>query len=223
MMLWCRFCPDVDADPAEKKVAKAEKGIALLKHPLMWGIMLAIVMQGALRDGVTTWMPTYISDVFRFSNAASILTGVLLPLFSILSFQVTSKIYASKPNAPLLCAGGIFLAGSVSALLLLVFSGKNAVICILCMALLTACMHGVNLILVCMLPIFFKGSGNVSTVSGVLNACTYVGSALSTYGIAKISEISGWRTTISIWMIIAFAGMCLCFAVIPAWKRSFSK
>lgn len=223
MMLWYKFCPDIDTDTAEKKVAKAEKGIALLKHPLMWGIMLAIVLQGALRDGVTTWMPTYISDVFCFSNAGSILTGVLLPLFSILSFQVTSKIYASNPNAPLLCAGGIFLAGGVSALLLLAFSGKNAVICILCMALLTACMHGVNLILVCMLPAFFKGSGSVSTVSGVLNACTYVGSAVSTYGIAKISEISGWSITISVWVVIAFAGMCLCFAGIPEWKRSFSK
>lgn len=223
MMLWYKFCPDIETDTAEKKVAKAEKGIALLKHPLMWGIMLAIVLQGALRDGVTTWMPTYISDVFCFSNAGSILTGVLLPLFSILSFQVTSKIYASNPNAPLLCAGGIFLAGGVSALLLLAFSGKNAVICILCMALLTACMHGVNLILVCMLPAFFKGSGSVSTVSGVLNACTYVGSAVSTYGIAKISEISGWSITISVWVVIAFAGMCLCFAGIPEWKRSFSK
>lgn len=223
MMLWYKFCPDIETDTAEKKVAKAEKGIALLKHPLMWGIMLAIVLQGALRDGVTTWMPTYISDVFCFSNAGSILTGVLLPLFSILSFQVTSKIYASNPNAPLLCAGGIFLAGGVSALLLLAFSGKNAVICILCMALLTACMHGVNLILVCMLPASFKGSGSVSTVSGVLNACTYVGSAVSTYGIAKISEISGWSITISVWVVIAFAGMCLCFAGIPEWKRSFSK
>jgi len=197
--------------------------VAFLKSPLIWGIMLAIVLQGALRDGVTTWMPSYISDTFRFSNVASILTGVLPPLFSILSFQVTSKIYDKKPNAPLLCAGGIFLAGGVSALILLMFSGKQAVICIFCMALLTACMHGVNLILVCMLPVFFKDSGNVSAVSGILNSCTYVGSAISTYGIAKISENAGWNVTITVWMAIALAGTCLCFVCIPAWKRKFNK
>lgn len=156
-------------------------------------------------------------------NAASILTGVLLPLFAILSFQVTSKIYNKKPNAPLLVAGSIFLAGAVAALLLLLFSGKQAIICILCMALLTACMHGVNLILICMLPVFFKDSGNVSTVSGTLNACTYVESAISTYGIAKIEEIAGWNTTITVWMVIALAGMAFCFVCIPSWKKRFGK
>ena len=224
-LCWNRYCPDIQEEAAAKteKAAEAEGGTAFLKSPLIWGIMFAIVLQGALRDGVTTWMPSYISDTFRFSNAASILTGVLLPLFSILSFQVTSKIYNKKPNAPLLCAGSIFLTGGGSALLLLLFSGKQAVICIFCMALLTACMHGVNLILVCMLPVFFKDSGNVSTVSGTLNACTYVGSAVSTYGLAKISESAGWNTTIMVWMIIALAGMCICFSCIPPWKKRFGK
>ena len=224
LVLWSRFCPDIHESPArtKEKITKTEGAMEFMKSPLIWGIMLAIVLQGALRDGVTTWMPSYISDTFRFSNVASILTGVLLPLFSILSFQVTSRIYDRKPDKPLLCAGSIFLAGGISAVLLLVFSGKNAVICILCMAMLTACMHGVNLILVCMLPVFFKDSGNVSTVSGVLNSCTYVGSAISTYGIAKISESAGWNMTIAMWMAIAFAGAFLCFGGLPAWNRRFS-
>lgn len=222
LFLWGRYCPNIKEEPAVKAAA-SEGGMQFLKSPLIWGIMLAIVLQGALRDGVTTWMPSYISETFQFSNAASILTGVLLPLFSILSFQITSNIYNKKPNAPLLCAGSIFLAGAISALLLLQFSGKNAGICIFCMALLTACMHGVNLILVCILPVFFKDSGNVSTISGILNSCTYVGSAVSTYGIAKISEGSGWNVTITVWMVIALAGMCMCFISIPLWKRRFRK
>lgn len=224
LVLWSRFCPDIHESPAgtKGKTTKTEGAMEFMKSPLIWGIMLAIVLQGALRDGVTTWMPSYISDTFQFSNAASILTGVLLPLFSIFSFQVTSRIYDRQPDKPLLCAGSIFLAGGVSAVLLLVFSGKNAVICILCMAVLTACMHGVNLILVCMLPVFFRDSGNVSTVSGVLNSCTYVGSAISTYGIAKISESAGWNMTIALWMAIALAGAFLCFAGLSVWSRRFS-
>lgn len=220
LVLWNCFCPNIQEEPKEK-AEKTQGGMSFLRSPLIWGIMIAIVLQGALRDGVTTWMPSYISDTFQYSNAASILTGVLLPLFAILSFQVTLKIYNKKPNAPLLCSGYIFLAGAVAALLLLLFSGKQAIICILCMALLTACMHGVNLILICMLPVFFKDSGNVSTVSGTLNACTYVGSAISTYGIAKIEEIAGWNTTISVWMVIALAGMTFCFVCIPSWKKRF--
>ncbi len=218
--LWNRFCPNIQDEP---QTVKTQGSMSFLRSPLIWGIMMAIVMQGALRDGVTTWMPSYVSDTFQYSNAASILTGVLLPLFSILSYQVTSKIYNKKPNAPLLCAGAIFLTGAMSTLLLLLCSGKQAIICILCMALLTACMHGVNWILICMLPVYFKEGGNVSTVSGTLNACTYVGSAISTYGIAKIEEVVGWNTTIFIWMLIALVGMLLCFICNPLWKKRFLK
>jgi len=222
LSLWIRFCPNIQEEPKEKE-EKIKGGMSFLRSPLIWGIMIAIVLQGALRDGVTTWMPSYISDTFQYSNAASILTGVLLPLFAILSFQVTSKIYNKKPNEPLLCSGYIFLAGAMAAFLLRLFSGKQAVICVLCMALLTACMHGVNLILVCMLPVFFKDSGKVSTVSGTLNACTYVGSAISTYGIAKIEEIAGWNITITVWMVIAWMGMLFCLFCIPSWKKRFGK
>ena len=39
-------------------------------------IMLAIMMQGILRDGITTWMPSYISETFHLASSVSILTGI---------------------------------------------------------------------------------------------------------------------------------------------------
>ena len=42
-------------------------------------------------------------------------------------------------------------------------------------------MHGVNIMLVSILPTYFKKYGNRSTASGVVNACTYIGSAASAY------------------------------------------
>ena len=68
-------------------------------------------------------------------------------------------------------------------------------------------MHGVNLLLVCMVPMYFK---NTSTASGVLNSFTYLGSALSTYGIALISENFGWNVTIWVWAGLALFGGLLC-------------
>ena len=71
-------------------------------------------------------------------------------------------------------------------------------------------MHGVNLILISMLPPYYKKQGKTATVSGVLNACTYVGSAISTYGVARLSGTIGWNKTIFVWVIIAAAGTLLC-------------
>ena len=85
--------------------------------------------------------------------------------------------------------------------------------------MLTGCMHGVNLILICMIPPFFKGQ--VSTASGVLNACTYIGSALSTYGIAVLSENIDWSFTLLIWLLIAVLGTVICMSCVKPWEKKY--
>ena len=79
--------------------------------------------------------------------------------------------------------------------------------------------HGVNLMLICIAPKRFKSYGNIATMSGVLNFSTYVGSAVSTYGFAVISEQSGWNTTIGMWIAIAALGTVLCFASAKKWEK----
>ena len=218
--LWLLLCRDM---PVSKPQAsrKSTEGSTGLFSPLMLGIMAAIVLQGVLRDGVTTWMPSYISETYNLSNRIAILTGVIMPLFSIASFQAAAQLYHNRLTNPLLCAGAIFAFGTVSGLFLFLLSGSTPVCSVLFSALLTGAMHGVNLILICMVPPFFFRYGNVAAVSGMLNCCTYIGSALSSYGIALISENLGWRSTILIWVLLAAAGTAICFSGIQGWNRCF--
>lgn len=218
LLFWQKAAPDAVLAVKVKQKPAEQKNSGIFS-PLMLAIMAAIALQGMLRDGVTTWMPSYISETYQLSNGVSILSGVLLPLFSIASFQIASRMYGGKMRSPVSCAAIIFAVGALSALGLFVINGTSAVGSVLLSALLTGCMHGVNLMLICMVPPFFGKCGNVSTVSGVLNSCTYIGSAISTYGIAVLSERIGWRSTVLIWFLIALGGTVLCLINIPAWKK----
>ncbi|MBR5870734.1 MAG: MFS transporter [Clostridia bacterium] len=182
-------------------------------------IMLAIIAQGMIRDGVTSWMPTFIGETYNLGTSISILSGVILPIFSIISFEITSYIRRKWFQNELLCAGIIAAAAATCSLLLSLLLGMNAVIAILLSALIVACMHGMNLILICMLPASFGRFGNVSMVSGLLNFCTYIGSAISTYGMGKISDLFGWDAVILSWIIIAGAAAVCCFACTAKWKK----
>lgn len=217
LLVWNRFAFDVKPQPRQKETVSG-KPVKLLK-PVLIGILLTIVLQGMLRDGVTTWMPTYISDVYRLSNEISILTGIILPVFSILCYQAATRLYTKKFTNPLACAGVFFGAGALAALVLRFFAGHVAAVSVLMFAILTGCMHGVNLMLVCMVPAYFRSTGKVSTMSGVLNAATYIGSAVSTYGIAVLSDALGWNATILIWLAIAACGTALCLLAIKSWNR----
>jgi sugar phosphate permease len=186
---------------------------------LMVTVMLAIVMQGLLRDGLTSWMPVYITDEFDISSKVSILTGVVLPVFSIISFQATSFLNRKVIRNEVTCAAAVYALGTVCAAVLYFIAYKQPALSVIMFALITGCMHGVNLILICMLPPYFERFGRVSFISGLFNSCTYVGSAASIYGVAVITERFGWHTTTGVWMVVAAIGTLLCIASFRSWRK----
>lgn len=228
LLVWLRYGYDVGAQPrrvmqqtdATADGAQARKGgIAMLFTPMMLCVMLAIVLQGMLRDGVTTWLPSYVSETYALDNEIAILTSVVLPLFSIACFQISDWLYRKKIQNPLLCAAFFFGVGAICSALLVCITGKSAAVSLLSAALLAGCMHGVNLMLISMIPPFFARYGNVSTASGVLNSCTYIGSAAFTYGVALLSERIGWTYTLLVWLGIAALGTALCLVCVRPWKK----
>lgn len=210
------------AEKREKSAQRKEKAGGnrfSAQWPMLALIMAAIVMQGILRDGITTWMPSYVSDTFHLDSSISILTGVVLPVFSIICLELVSVLNRKMIQNELICAATVFFAGFCGALLLAFLPSFGVGLSISLAALVTGCMYGVNVILVSMIPPYFKNSGNVSAVSGLLNACTYVGSALSSYGIALVAQGRGWGAVLWLWAAAALAGTALSLGCRKRWWR----
>ncbi len=182
-------------------------------------IMAAIVMQGLLRDGITTWMPVYLSETFHLASFVSILSGVLLPVFGMVCLELTSVLNRRWFRNEMVCAGILFLLGFGSAFGLAAIPSHSAAGAVLLAAGAVGCMHGVNVILVSMVPPYFKKSNRVGTVSGLLNSCTYVGSAVSSYGIARMAQQHGWASVLWLWAAAALTGTLLCFGCGKVWNR----
>ena len=214
-----RGCTEI-SQPGKQEVTAPNTRFTGGVIALLVVVMLTVVLQGTLRDGVANWVPTYISDVFQLGSSVSILTGAVLPVFSILCIAGANLLYRKVIKNEMLCAAAIFTVGCASAVLLSVFRSSNPLLSVLFLALLSGSMHGVNLMLTCMVPPHFAKYGRTALVSGGLNSCTYVGAALSTYGIALFTESFGWDGTILLWAGIALAGTLVCFLVSIPW-RSF--
>ena len=186
-------------------------------------IALGIIFQGMLRDGVTSWMPSYLSEIFSLGNQTSIFCTVSLAIFGMFSYTVATKLYKRWFSNEVTCGGVIFAFSIFTALLLFIFFDGGAVLSILLMATLTACMHGINLMLITHVPKRFKKYGNISTISGAVNACTYICSAIFTYVVALLSEQIGWRYTVGVWAIIALLGTICCFIAAGPWKKFYQE
>lgn len=208
------------AAPAEEPgdAGKSGGGLRALK-PLLAIMMGVIICQGTLRDGITTWMPTYLADTYHMESGKSILTGVLLPLFGMVCYQIVLWMNRKLVENELQCAAIIFGVGLVSLLALRLLHAHSFALSVLILAFAVASMHGVNLIMTCMTPKYLAGSGKISMISGLLNACTYIGSALSMYGVALIADRFGWTVTESLWCAVALLGTLCAAACVPKWGK----
>ena len=196
-----------------------------LKFDLLPGIILTLIMtaiflQGTLRDGVTTWVPTYISEVFHLGSELSILSGIAIPVFSLVAIRLTLLIFKKSGNQPLSCSFLFFISASVGSTLLILFSGMSAVLAIVLFAFIVGCMNGINLILTGFFPAMYAKPENVSLLSGVLNFMTYLGSAASTYGFAVLSDCFGWNGTIVFWIVLSLLGAAVCMIAYFYKKRA---
>ena len=178
---------------------------------------------GTLRDGVTNWMPSFLTESFGLSEENSILVTVVQAVFSLVAFSVASVVHQKLIKNEVTCAAVIFLVSVAcgAALYLCSLFGANVIVSTVLMALIIAGMHGVNLMLITVVPKRFAKSGKVSTFSGIVNACTYIGAAIATPLFALLAEAQGlgWNATILSWALIALAGMGVCLLAVPIWRR----
>ena len=186
-------------------------------------IILGIIFQGMLRDGVATWMPTYLADVHGMSNQESILSGVFPAIFSIACFSISGALYRKFFTNEVICGAVVFGIAVLAAGVLFVLFGQSTLVAMVCLTLITGCMHGVNLMLITHVPKRFKKHGNISTLAGLVNACTYVGEAIFMYGIAVIADRFDWRVCIGVCFAIAVLGTACCLIAARPWKKFYEK
>jgi len=205
-----------NAKETEGSEPKRSVGAAIII--MMIPIAMAIIVQGILRDGVTTWLPSLISDTFKLPDSLSVLMGMTLPIFSMISYNVSAKI-EDKIKNELVTSTLFYVTATAAAGLLALLLDISPVISVLLLAVTTGCMHGVNLMLISRIPRYFDKYGKISTVSGVVNAFTYVGSALATYIVPRIASTWTWKITVLSWMALAALGVFVCMITVKPWTK----
>ncbi|MBQ9945388.1 MAG: MFS transporter [Clostridia bacterium] len=185
-------------------------------------ISVAIIAQGALRDGISDWVPTFIINTFNMESSSAILKSVLIPVFGVISVKLVGVVNGKFVKDEVKAAAVTFGTGLMGCILLLLIYKENQYITLMLSAVITGFMHGVNYFLICIVPARFEKYNAVSTMSGIINSLTYVGSAAATYGFGAISDNFGWNTVLISWIAVAAVGTACCIVSIKPWKRFVS-
>ncbi|MBQ2756968.1 MAG: MFS transporter [Clostridia bacterium] len=210
------------ADTANgEETAPAAVPLPRFAWPMLMMVLVGIVMHGALRDGVETWMPSFLCQTFGMPEENAIFSTVILSVFGFFAFTLFDWLYRKLFRDEMTCSAAAFAVATAAAIALYVLTrtGGPAIVSMLLMAVIIACVMGVNLMLVAFLPKRFLKSGKVAAFTGLLDAAAYLGSGIATYGFAALFENFGWNTTIFVWFLVAAAGLVFCFFAVPLWSR----
>ena len=184
----------------------------LMVIPAFFIAIVPAILHGAIKDGVTAWVPTYVCEVFGKSTSFSALVSALLPLFNLTGAYLAQYAY-KKAGENTLKGSAAFFGLAALVLVFMLTAGKgNLLLTMLCFAIITSSMMAVNVLLINLLPLQFGEYGRSATVSGCLNAIAYGGSALASGMIGVLSSAYGWNATVASWLILMVLGCILCAA-----------
>lgn len=206
-----------DQNTKAQKPKSASLGLSVIA--LLGLILVAVVFQGMLRDGVQTWTPSILISMHGLDTSSAILSSVILPIFGFLCIALSTFVQTKLIKNESLAAGVFFAAATLSAVLFRYFGKANVIVSVVLCAIIIGCGHAINVFLVCIIPRSFARMGRVGFVTGFLNSGTYVGSALAVYIFSALGENGDWNNVIILWAIIAFAGVAICFAFAKWWEN----
>ena len=182
-------------------------------------ILIPVIVHGVLKDGVTSWVPTYIQEIFHTSSSFSILITTVLPIVNLTGAYAAQFMYQKFFQKQEIRTVACFFVIATGALLgLWKFGDVSVVVTVVLLGIITASMMAVNTLVVNLLPLHFVKMGRAATVSGFLNSMAYLGTAISTFTIGIMVESSGWNRTIFGWFIMTAAAMVICFLL---YKKKF--
>ena len=194
---------------AEQKVEGIKKAANKVIWKLLPIILLAIAMQGTLRDGISIWMPTFLSETFKVESTVSILSTLAMPFTHMLIGLSTYRVLLAVKK-DVFAAISVYFGIAAGFLLLLWCIGTDSMmLATICIAIGGGAIHGVNSLQTFYLPELLGGTNKISFYAGLINSAVYVGSAISASLAAVISEAYGWGATIVSWVLFAAVGLSL--------------
>ncbi len=212
------------ADMATENTAALPKKRSLLGVFLVSGIWLmlfALICNGALRDAVETWAPTFLSEKFGLDESLAALTSVLIPIFSLLGPYVSDSLHKKVFHNEIYTSGALFLVSILCIGGIYLTLEINPFLCAFFMAVSVAAMFGTNHMFLTVVPYHFAPMGLSATISGILNSIIYLATALFSAAYGLIAQGFGWNVLILVWLGVGIGGVLFSAIAGKLWGKKY--
>lgn len=164
-----------------------------------------------IRDGVVTWLPTILKEEFGVRESLSIVLTMILPVISLFGAMLVRKLNQKIKGHLRLESLFFLIASALLITIIVLYPYKLTAVTILCFALMYLMICCIINLTTSVIPFSIRQYGNVGSISALLDACCYVGSICSTYGLGLIAEKANWQTVLLVVAAVAVVSIVISF------------
>lgn len=192
----------------ENSVKKHISMWELIKKKEVFTMIIPATLHGVMKDNISLWMAVFIVDKFCIDLTTSSYYILLIPTIGFIgrtSYPAVYKLCKNRENTVSLL--GFFI--SAVAALILCFSDIGIIPAVLCMSIIYAAVSMVNTSILSIYPLRFLNTGNVASVSGVMDFATYLGAGVSGVIYGTLIKNFGYTPMFVSWVCISLISMIL--------------
>ena len=208
---------EAEAEVSHRKVKRSLPAVILASG--LWVVLFGLVCNGALRDAVESWAPTFLSDQFGLDSSMAAIISVIIPIVSISGTYIANHLHERVFHNELSTAAVMFGAAALCVVGLFLCREVNALLCAAFMAVSVSAMWGANHMFLTVVPYHFAPLGLSAAVTGMLNSIIYFATALCSGLYGLLADRLGWMPLMGIWLGIGAAGVLFCLLGSGLWGR----
>ena len=182
--------------------------IKLIKEKEIRLMCLPAVMHGVMKENVSLWMTVYVVDKFSTDLSTSSYYILFIPIIGFVGRIIyPSVLKLCKDNENTVSVLGFTISTVCSVLIC--FSGIGLAMSVLCLSVIYAAVSMINTSILSIYPLRSADTGNVASVSGVMDFATYLGAGIASmiYGIV-IAEL-GYSPMFISWAIVSIISIAV--------------
>lgn len=174
------------------------------------------IVTNLIKDGLGTWVPSILKENYELEDSLSIILTLALPIVAIFGNAFAVSIHKKMGDFVYQCALMFALSGALIMVVIASISLDGWWLLLICFTVVTLLVSSCNSLITSIFPLFMRGKLNSGLIAGVLNGFCYLGSTLSTYGLALIADKSGWTAVFwtLFWCCVAVAVASVIYFVI---------
>ncbi|MBO4433343.1 MAG: MFS transporter [Clostridia bacterium] len=195
------FSPHKRQNETEEQESKAEEQpgakhkISRLAAFTFAGLAVFAVSNNFVKDGLHTWIPTILKEMYNFKNSASLILATAIYVLGVFGAVAVKKANAKIKNLVSL-AIVFFTAMAIFIGFITAFLNVSSIPVILFFTLVMITSYGLNNIVTSLGPLDLRSEINPGVAAGLLDGFCYVGSALSTYVLGVIADNYKWHAVL---------------------------